>query len=205
MISRTAVIAGLALAIALGASARQRSTALLLRAQRDSAEVSYRRLMRSQRLTIQAGEIMPAIRMLTAAGDTVVPEQLIAHGMHVLYFYRDDCAACLTLGSLMDSLDASHTTRLARIHVDYRKQARAATGSHHFAWVPDSSARRVVATVPSVVVLTDDGRVRSSADFRTPAVIALLDLERIIPRARAESSFARARANSLATTAAEIP
>ena len=190
------------LAVALAGFLRNRATISSLVASRDAARRSYERTVRMHTEVVQAGELMPTSLVRTSSGRRVSLDALVLEGARYFYFYRDDCKACQTLSPVLEQMPETLRRRTAFIHYGYFKQREAPDRSRYFAWVVDTTARQVVASVPSLLVVNQDGRVVSTADFDTRRVVQLLDLYGLARQASLDSAIATANADRTADTLA---
>lgn len=182
------------LVIAFAGFVRNRTTISSLIASRDSARRAYELNIRTHAEVVQAGEVMPSLLVRTAGGRLVSLDSLVLAGARYFYFYRDDCKACQTLGPVLEQMSDSIRRRTVFIHYGYLSQREAADRPHYFAWVVDTAARRVVGSVPSLLVVNGHGRVLSTADFDTRRVVQLLDLYGLARQSSLDSAIALATA-----------
>jgi hypothetical protein len=151
---------------------------------------------------MHAGDSLPHSRLIDASDRELTLKALADRGIRNFYFYRDDCLACQALDTLLDAMPARVRDRTAFIQLGYFRQAEAARLRNHYAWVSDTSARRIVASVPAFFVIDDDRRVLSTADFTTRQVVDLLDLYGLLDRHHTDSLLRRARSTPIGDTEA---
>ena len=181
------------LAIAVLGNQRQRVAYASVVVERDSLLRSFQRYSRLRAGAIQAGDSLPHSRLVDASGRELTLKTLADKGVRNFYFYRDDCLACQALDTLLDAMPARVREQTAFIQLGYFRQAAAADLRNHYAWVSDTSVRRIVVSVPAFFAIDDDRRVLSTADFTTRQVVGLLGLYGLLDRQKTGSLLSRAR------------
>lgn len=184
---------------------RSRATISSLVASRDAARRSYERNVRMHAEVVQAGELMPASLVRTSNGRRVPLDSLIGEGARYFYFYRDDCKACQTIGPVVEQMPETLRKHTVFIHYGFTKQLKAIDSPRHFAWMVDTAARRIVGSVPSLLVVNHTGRVVSTADFDTRRVVQLLDLYGLARQTALDSAIALANFERVADTLERTP
>lgn len=188
------------LVMAFAGFLRNRVTISSLVAARDSARRAYQQNIRTHSEVVQAGELMPTSLVRTAGGRLVSFDSLILAGARYFYFYRDDCIACQTLRPVLEQIPETLRLRTVFVHYGFRAQLEAPDRRGYFAWVVDTTARKVVGSVPSLLVVNENGRVLSTADFDTRRVVQLLDLYGLARQSSLDSAIALATAERAADT-----
>jgi hypothetical protein len=167
--------------------------------QRDSALAKVR--MHEFSLVV-AGDSVPDVAVIDAAGDTSRLRDVVRRNdVRYLYLYREDCPACEILAPFIDELpsDARDQFALIQFHPSVTpRPVRRGT----YAWVADARAlKRQFTAVPSLVVISADGRIQSVAHASLFNVAKLMDLHGLLSLAEVTDAVDAARVASSLRTA----
>lgn len=179
------------LVIAATGNARNRTITKALVAALDSAAAHEIAIVRRHREALHAAEQLPPIRLIDSAGQIVQLDSLPSLGYRYLYFFREDCLACQRLMPLLRGTKSPQRDAVAHIAIDYHESLVPPHDRAGYAVVPDSGIRRIVATVPSLLVVDASGQVVATADFSSYRVAQLLDMYGLLPLEDANKAFLR--------------
>lgn len=175
------------LSFAIAGNVRHRSRIADVTAQRDSAQSRLRNYAIARRDAAFAGDSLFDGMLVDAQGASLSMRALYLRGYRNFYFYREDCEACAFLSPLLQRMPTAVAERTAFIQYHPTTAQTLPSNSDHFSWVPDSSAPRRIASVPALVIVGNDGRLVSAADFETEKVVALMDLHGLLRRSQVDS------------------
>jgi hypothetical protein len=140
---------------------------------------------------LTAGDSLPSVRLRTSRGINTNLRDLPAQHYRYIYFYRPDCPPCQLLDSVWVHATPARRDSVAFVAFNPDHDIAAEDIPNHFAWVVDSAAQgKYVAHVPSLIVISQTGRVLSVAQSSLIRAAKLLDLYSLLPKQRVDSAIA---------------
>jgi hypothetical protein len=127
-----------------------------------------------------AGDTVPALTLVYGTSGITDLRMLTSAYAKYVYFYRNDCPACVVMHSLLDAIPASRSDSIAFIAVHPSLNLVPEQKPHHYALVHDSLFnKKYVFSVPALLVMNDDGRILSTAQgspYRLQRVMVMYGL-----------------------------
>jgi len=143
----------------------------------DSLVARIKEEHRVEEALLEAGDMLPSVRLRTPRGDTIHLRDLPTLGTPYIYFYRSDCPPCQILNTLLAAHQTAAHDSIAYVAFHPAHDMDADVLPHHYGWLHDSmTSGRFVQGVPSLLVGRADGRVITSAQGSIFRVAKVLDL-----------------------------